>query len=62
VAVLKSVLAKQRAKFGADKAAAEKLLKVGESPRDEKLDQTELASWATVCSVILNLDEAVTRG
>jgi hypothetical protein len=61
-AVLTGVLAKQRAKFAADNAAAAKLLAVGESPRDERLDQAELAAWATVCSVILNLDEAVTRG
>ena len=62
VAVLTGVLDKQRAKFAAGRAAAAKLLAVGESPRNEELDQVELAAWATVCSVILNLDEAVTRG
>ena len=62
VAVLTAVLAKQRSKFAADPTAAAKLLAVGESPRNEKLDHVELAAWATVCSVILNLDEAVTRG
>ena len=29
---------------------------------DEKLDQAELAAWTTVASVILNLDETVTKG
>lgn len=62
IAVLQSVIDKQRPKFAADPAAAAKLLSVGESPRNEKLDAAELAAWTTVCSVILNLDEAVTRG
>jgi hypothetical protein len=34
----------------------------GESKRDEKLDAAELASWAVIASVVLNLDETVTRG
>jgi hypothetical protein len=62
VTVLKDLLGKQRAKYTADKDAAGKLLKVGESPCDEKLNASELAAWASVCGVILNLDEAVTRG
>ena len=41
--------------------AALKLLSVGESPRDEKLDAAELAAWTMVASVILNLDETVTK-
>ena len=42
--------------------AAKKLLSVGESPRDEKLDPSELAAWTTVASTILTLDEVVTKG
>jgi hypothetical protein len=60
--VLGDLYRQQLARFGRDKEAAEKLLKVGESPRNEKLDQTELAAWALVGSVILNLDEAITKG
>jgi hypothetical protein len=45
-----------------DGRAALKLLSVGESQRDEKLDVAELAAWTTVASVILNLDETVTKG
>ena len=59
---MQSLLEKQQAKYAKDKAAAETLLKVGESPRDPKLDPADLASWATMCGVILNLDETVTRG
>ena len=38
-----------------------RLLSVGESPRDESLDPAELGSWTTVASMILCLDEAITR-
>jgi hypothetical protein len=51
----------EHARFAKDKASAEKLLKVGESPRDEKLDPAELAAWAMVANAVLNLDEVVTR-
>jgi len=60
--VLKAVFDRQMARYRDDKPAAEKLLSVGESPRDASLDAAELAAWANVASVILNLDEAVTRG
>ena len=38
-----------------------KLLSVGESPRHKQLDVAELAAWSTVASVILNLDETMTK-
>ncbi len=34
----------------------------GLSKRNEKLDAVETAAWTTVASVILNLDETVTKG
>jgi len=40
---------------------ARKLLAVGESTFDTKLDAAELAAWTTVASTILNLDETITR-
>ena len=40
---------------------AQKYLAQGEAPRDEKLDARELAAYATVASLILNLDETVTK-
>jgi hypothetical protein len=61
VAVLKRVFESQRDRYLKDKPAAEKLLKVGESPRDEKLDTIELAAWAMVANAIMNLDEVVSR-
>ena len=44
-----------------DPDAAQKLLAVGEAPRNEKLDPAELAAWTMVASMILNLDETVTK-
>ncbi|MDA1163545.1 MAG: PSD1 and planctomycete cytochrome C domain-containing protein [Planctomycetota bacterium] len=41
---------------------ATKLLSNGESPRDEKLEATELAAWTMVTHLLLNLSESVTKG
>jgi hypothetical protein len=60
-AILRRVYDAQLARYRSDRAAALKLLAVGESPRDEKLDAAELAAWAMVASTVLNLDETVTR-
>ena len=59
--LLAAALEKQRALFAADKPAALKLLKVGDSPRNEKLDAIEHAALAAVCLMILNLDEALNK-
>jgi hypothetical protein len=62
VQTLTGILGQQLARFRADKAAAQKLLSVGESKRDEKLDVPELAAWTAVASILLNLDETITKG
>lgn len=49
------------ADYRKDPAAAEKLLAVGEWQNDPKLDRAELAAWTTVASVVLNLDETITK-
>jgi hypothetical protein len=59
--VLLGALEKQRKLFANDKDAATKLLKVGDSPRNEKLDAVEHASLAAVCLMMLNLDEALNK-
>ena len=59
--VLRRLLEGRLAAFRKDPAAAAKLLEVGESPRDRRLDPVEHAAWTTVASVILNLDETVTK-
>ncbi|MDB5171677.1 MAG: Protein of unknown function (DUF1553)/Protein of unknown function (DUF1549)/Planctomycete, partial [Phycisphaerales bacterium] len=61
-AVLRKIYEQQLAVYQKDADAAKKLLSVGESPRNDKLDQAELAAWSTVASVVLNLDETITKG
>ena len=56
-----SLLAARLASFRRDRNAAVKLISVGESPRDVRLDVAELAAWTTVASVIFNLDETLTK-
>jgi hypothetical protein len=48
-------------RYQTDNEAALKLLSEGEHPRDESLDAAELAAYTSVASLILNLDETVTK-
>jgi len=59
--VLKSLLNSRLDAFRKDRRAAAKLVAVGESARDARLDVAELAAWTTVASAILNLDETITK-
>jgi hypothetical protein len=52
----------QLARFRKDRDAALKLLAVGESKRNEKLDPAQLAAWTAVANVVLNLDETIVKG
>jgi hypothetical protein len=61
VAVLATLLNRQRMVYRANRPAAESLVSVGESPRDERLDTVELAAWTMVAHALLNLDEALHR-
>lgn len=47
--------------FSEDPQAAEQLVSVGESSRDPRLAVVQHAAWTTLCSLILNLDETVTK-
>ncbi|MBL8793401.1 MAG: DUF1553 domain-containing protein [Planctomycetia bacterium] len=47
--------------FRADPAAAQKLVRAGEYPRDERLDVSELAAYTAQAGLIMNLDEAITK-
>ncbi|MFC5454692.1 PSD1 and planctomycete cytochrome C domain-containing protein [Prosthecobacter fluviatilis] len=60
-ALLKAQLGKLRQQQSADRAAALKLLAVGESKRDESLDAGEHAAWTGLCLLLLNTDEALTK-
>jgi len=60
IEVLGKLYEMQLAEYRKDKDAALKLLKVGESPYNKKLDPAELAAWTVAASAILNLDETIT--
>jgi hypothetical protein len=59
--VLLKHLRAQLEDFGKDASAAAQLLKVGEKPFDRNLNAVEVAAYATVASLILNLDEVITK-
>lgn len=48
--------------YQTDGEAANKLLAIGESKRNEQLDAAELAAWTIVTHLLLNLSEVVTKG
>ena len=52
---------KHYADYHKDTAAAEKLISLGASQPDPKLDQAELAAMTVVTAMILNMDEFLTR-
>ena len=59
--VLRGALRGQLETYHRDPKAAESLLRVGESPVDLHVPAPVLAAWTNVCTVIFNLDEAITR-
>jgi len=50
-----------RKHFAAEPAAAAELRKVGRAVADPRIPDDELAAWSSAMSVLLNLDEAITR-
>ena len=62
LAVIRQVYQSHLADYKKNNAAALKLLSVGESPRDKKLNPAELAAWTMVANLVLNLDETITKG
>jgi mono/diheme cytochrome c family protein len=59
--LLSTGLSARMARYRANPEAAKKLLQVGESRPDPKLDVAALAAYTMTASVILNLDETITR-
>jgi hypothetical protein len=59
--VLAAALAQLRKQYEGDVQAAARLLKTGESPRDEQLAVSEHAAWTGLCLLVMNLDEAQTK-
>ena len=46
----------------ASAGAAKKLIAIGETKPDPRIDAGELAAWTMIGNVILNLDEVMTKG
>jgi len=59
--VLKRFFDRQKAIYDADTSKAESLLEVGDYPRNEALNVSDLAAWTMTASAILNLDEVLTH-
>ena len=62
VALFKDSLAPMITKYRADSASAKAMLSVGEAKRDPAIDAAEHAAWMVIASMILNTDEALTKG
>ena len=60
-AVVEEALAGHRKRYASDADAARKLVALGESKPPDVLPAHELAAWTLVASMILNLDETLTR-
>jgi hypothetical protein len=58
---LKGLLSQAQKEFDAHPDAAVDLLSIGKSARDTTLSEAELAAWTTVMSVLLNLDESISK-
>ncbi len=62
LAILLNLYREQLTEYQKHPESAKKLLAVGDSPRNEKHNPAEHAAWTILGSVLLNLDESVTKG
>ncbi|MEW6303694.1 MAG: PSD1 and planctomycete cytochrome C domain-containing protein [Verrucomicrobiota bacterium] len=58
---LKRLLAQQLDHYRRDAEETKKAVRVGQTPVPPALDEAELAAWTSVCRVIVNLHETITR-
>ena len=61
VAVLRTALAQSMQDYRGHDDRAAQLLSVGEAPVRASVSKADLAAWTTVASMILNLDETITK-
>jgi hypothetical protein len=61
MSVLLASLDRLYKQYAADPAAATKLLAIGEYKRDEKIEPVDHAAYTALCTILLNLDETITR-
>ena len=60
-AVLEAALSKYEQRFSKDAESAARAVAVGESPPSTFPDTVKLAAWSTLCLMLLNLDETLTK-
>jgi hypothetical protein len=61
LAVLTKAIDREVARYDSDPKAAESLLKHGDLPLDSHENATQVAAYTVVASIILNMDETVTK-
>lgn len=61
IQVLTSLYDKHFREFTADQESAAQLLSVGDLPAPAHMDAPPLAAWTSICRVLLNLHETITR-
>jgi hypothetical protein len=61
-ALLRRALHDRLVQYQSDKDAAAKLLSIGQSTPDSAIDPAELAAYATIARMLLNLSEFITKG
>ena len=59
--IVASSLDRLRAHYAAHPEDAERLLSIGEAPRDASLDVVELAAWTMLTNELMNLDEVLCK-
>jgi hypothetical protein len=59
--ILLTTEARFAADFRNDPTAANQFLQQGESPMNRAADPSELAAWTSIASLLLNMDEAITK-
>ena len=59
--MLAEILSEQREVYKQTPEEASKLVMAGESSKVEGLDPIDHAAWTALASIILNLDETITR-
>ncbi len=60
--ILLAAFERYRDSFRRNPEAARKVLAVGESKPSTRLDHVDLAAWTAIASMLLNLDETITKG
>lgn len=59
--LLRPLIQDSAARFAKDPTLADKLLSIGRTPRNAAFNAQELATWTSLMSLLLNLDEAISK-